>query len=345
MSLTVVQRFYELAKQEAEAPALGLDYDGQFHELPWWFVKSKSKHFGLGLLEQGAKEGEYFYLLPSSHPSWIYAELGALTMGLQTLPLPREISPTETEALFRRYPPAFFFLTANDWPTWQGALEKSRGLRRIIGVEETLRLAASSPTLVTSFRKVFNAGVRSESKHHTTYRRIRQSLEESRAMSPIRIDAAGRLEERPLLYGEVNELCAKLSHALGPGKARRLVSAADLSRSFARIACLYWPIFVGMESILLSAESGLAAAFRQFRPEAAYLRETQDLAAGKIFGEISGERKSPGFFRRRTLRHRLGKRLRCLVGETPFDDAFHRIADSLKLRLSAAEPSAPNFLL
>jgi len=345
MSLTVVQRFYELAKQEAEAPALGLEYDGQFHELPWWFVKSKAKHFGLGLLENEAREGEYFYLLPSSHPYWIYAELGALTVGLQTLALPREISKGQIEDLFRRYPPAFFFLEAKDWTKWQGSFEKIRGLRRVLSVEDDSPFLQEGRGLVSSFRKVFNSGIRSESKHHSAYRRIRQSLEESRAMSPIRIDLLGHVDDRPLHFGEVNELCAKLSRALGPGKARRLVSAADLSVSFARVACLYWPIFSGMESIFLASEADLPAAFRRFRPEAGFLRETQDPAVEKIFGEPSGTPPSPGFFQRRALRRRLGKRLRCLVGETSFSSAFGSIAASLGLRLVAPEPSAANFLL
>ena len=88
MSLTVIQRFYDLAKQEAEAPALGLSYDGSYHPLPWWFFKSKAKHFGLGLLEWGAAPGDYFYLLPSTQATWIYADLGALTTGLIVCPLP-----------------------------------------------------------------------------------------------------------------------------------------------------------------------------------------------------------------------------------------------------------------
>lgn len=344
MSLTVVQRFYELAKQEAEAPALGVTNGEEFHSLPWWFVKSKAKHFGLGLLEAQAREGEYFYLLSSAQPAWIYAELGALTMGLRTLPLPRETPLERVEDLFRRYPPAFYFLEAGDWPRFRPLLGKIKGLRRIITPEEAPDLGRDSAGLAASFRQVFNQGIRSEAKHHASYRRIRQSLGEDREMSPLRVAPDGSWEERPLRFGEVNEVCARISHAMGPGKARRVLSTPDLSRSFARVACLYWPIFAGLQSLLLPAGTDWAAALRRFRPEAAFLRQ----ADAELLERLCAGGESPqrlGFFRRRALRARLGKRLRCLIGESPFSPSLEKLVGALGLRLLTANPSAANFLL
>jgi hypothetical protein len=340
MSLTVVQRFYELAKQQAEAPALGMEYDGAYHDLPWWFVKSKAKHFGLGLLEAGAREGEYFYLSPSRHPFWIYAELGALTMGLQSAPLPASVSPAQLEDLFHQFPPAFFFLEETAFAEWRPLLARQKSLRRILLPTELPSTRQGPEERLTSFRKVFNAGIRSEAKHHAEYRRIRQALDERRTMSPLRVDAEGNVETRPLCYGDVNEVCARLSHALGGGKARAILSAADLSRSFGRIAAVYWPIFAGLQSRFLSPAQDWSAAMRRFRPEAAFLEAEDMEPMGRLYVEAKD-----GFFARRRLRRKLGKRLRCLFGAAPFPAEFVDSAAAFQVKLLAPQPSAPNFLL
>lgn len=346
MSLTVVQRFYELAKQQAEAPAMGHFFGGEYHELPWWFVKSKAKHFALGLLEEGAQEGEYFYLVASPHPAWSYAEMGALTVGLRTLPLPPDISGSKLDELFLRYPPAFFYTDRSEVVRSREALQ-GRGFRRLIFKEE-LDPSIASPEYL-SFRRVFNAGIRFESKHHAAYRRIRQGLEESREMSPIRVGAFGNLEVRPLQFGEVNEVCSKLSHSLGGQRARRLLSASDLSRTFARIACLYWPIFAGIQSIFAPRDHALPPLLREFRPEAAYLsgswlRELSSewLELTKEGGKLGNWR---GYWKRRHLRSQFGGRVRALFFEEAPSSFWENVVATLGLPRLVANPEAPNFLL
>lgn len=341
MSLTVVQRFYELAKQQAEAPALGLWQEGEYHELPWWFVKSKAKHFGLGLLEEGAREGEHFYLLGSAHPTWSYAELGALTVGLKTVPLPAGLSAERLEALFRRHPPAFLYAEKNAFAALRTLCERSKGLRRAILPEEP---EDGSEEIARSFRRVFNAGIRFESKHHAAYRRIRQALSEDREMSPLRIGPDGSLEEKPLRYGDVNEACAKLSHALGAAKARRLLSEADLSRSFARVACLYWPIFAALQSVFTPRGEALGPLLHRFRPEALFLSGSWlDPNSGEL-GDLDKE-KIPGWLARRRLKAKLGGRLRCLLSDASLPPQWARAAAALRLPALVADPEAPNFLL
>ncbi|MCE9624016.1 MAG: hypothetical protein K8R69_00980 [Deltaproteobacteria bacterium] len=352
MSLTVVQRFYEVAKQEAEATALGVAYDGEFHELPWWFVKSKAKHFGLGLLEQGALEGEYFYLLSSPHPFWSYAELGALTVGLKTIPLPLELPIAALEALFKRFPPSFFFLGDLTWSPVEPLLRRVKGLRRVVLVQDDPALTEVTQGQALSFRKIFNAGIRSEAKHHAAYRHLRASLTEDREMSPLRIGPRGEIEERPLRYGDVNEVCARLSHALGTGKSRRLLSAADLSHTFARIVALYWPIFTAMQSVFAEKGGDPLLEIQKFRPEAILLPNDWITAMRPLLSSLSPPSSAtdlPGKLRwgvqRRRLRAKLGKNLRCLFSETPLPGEFEETLKLLGIRSLAAQPSAPNFLL
>ncbi|HKX13245.1 MAG TPA: hypothetical protein VJP40_08840 [bacterium] len=264
MSRTLVQRFYEVAKLKAESPALGLEYGGAYHDLPWWFVKSKAKHFGMGLLEAGAREGEYFYLLPSEDPEWIYAELGALTVGLKTLPLPKTIPANALATLFRRFPPAFFFAG--------GALPPPELFRGLKGLHRILRThEESSPwegLPVDSFRRVFNSGIRCEAKHHASFRRHREAADLSTELSPIRVDEDGLIRESALNYGQVNEIAARFDQALGNKPLHRFLAQTDLSHTLDRVAALYWPILKGAQAILAPPRSSFGAWLKRFAPEA-----------------------------------------------------------------------------
>ncbi len=273
MSLTVVQRFYEVAKQESEAPALGIECDGVYQELPWWFVKSKAKHFGLGLLEEGAAVGNYFYLFPSKNPNWIYAELGALTVGLKTVPLPAHVSDESLSTMIKKFPPAFFYLGNEAEGRLLPHHKNLKTLRRIIlpSDPEPPRPAGFGLPEMRSFRNIFNSGIRSESRHHSRYREIRQSLHEGMVMSPIQVEAGGRLVEHPLLYGEVNAKIADLSYQCRNIRLKRLFSEVDLSQTMGRIAGLYWPIFLAIQFFPSDASPGTLSQVKNSRAQVALL--------------------------------------------------------------------------
>jgi hypothetical protein len=304
MSRTLVQRFYEVAKLQAEMPALGLEYGGAYHDLPWWFVKSKAKHFGMGLLEAGAREGEYFYLLASEEPEWIYAELGALTVGLKTLPLPKEIPATALATLFKRFPPAFFLPGNAALPP-----ELFRGLKgfhRLIHIQEDRPKVGD--LLSDTFRRVFNSGIRCEAKHHSAFRRLREGADLQTELSPIRVDQDGLVRESSLRYGEVNEMAERLNQAFGNQPLRRLMAKSDLSRTSNRIACLYWPILQGAHSIVYPGEASFQAFLKRFAPQAvlaprSFLKEIAEAAAAApeapAHGRIAGLKRRWDLGRRR----------------------------------------------
>ncbi|HKY63812.1 MAG TPA: hypothetical protein VJR29_10360 [bacterium] len=321
MTRTLVQRFYEVAKLQAESPALGLEYGGAYHDLPWWFVKSKAKHFGMGLLEAGAREGEYFYLVASDEPEWIYAELGALTVGLRTLPLPKGVPDAAMAALFKRFPPAFFFAGSALPPP--ELFRGLKGLHRIIRTQEGAESPEGLP--VDSFRRIFNSGIRCEAKHHAAFRRLRESADLQTVLSPIRVDPDGLIRESSLTYGHVNELAARLDRQLGNRSFRRLLAQTDLSQTPSRIAALYWPILRGAQAILPPPRASFRAWLKRFAPEVVlappgFLRE---LAVAESTPEPKSSRGLAGLKRRWELR-----RLRRSLHLGPMALALHRAEDA-----------------
>lgn len=322
MSRTLVQRFYEVAKLKAESPALGLEYGGAYHDLPWWFVKSKAKHFGMGLLEAGAREGEYFYLLPSEDPEWIYAELGALTVGLKTLPLPKGIPANALATLFRRFPPAFFFAGGALPPP--ELFRGLKGLRRILRTHEESSPWEGLP--VDSFRRVFNSGIRCEAKHHAAFRRHREAADLSTELSPIRVDEDGLIRESALNHGQVNEIAARFDQALGNRPLHRFMAQADLSHTLDRIAGLYWPILKGAQAIFVPPRSSFGAWLKRFGPEAV-LAPTgflQEIAEASGSAPAASSLRSFADLKQRWELRRLRRRLH--LG--PLALALHRAEDA-----------------
>lgn len=325
MSLTVIQRFYELAKQSSEAPALAAETDGRFQDLPWWFVKSKAKHFGLGLLEWGARPGDFFYLLPTGRPTSIYAELGALTVGLRTLPLPASLPPDAWERLFRSYPPAFFFSDRAAYLALLPGLKNRRELRAPILDSDELHLPAPEfrGQMPPTFRKVFNTGIARESRHHAAYREIRRSLTDQTVMSPVRVVAGSRIVERELTYAHVNNLSANLSRACRPKKIRRLLLRGDLTATLARGAALYWPIYLGIPLYLGRAVSDFSLQLKAGKIQAAYLEPADLSAAASWLRPVPGGK---GFFPRwkRRWQERFGWRrhLQTLILEAETAEAL-----------------------
>jgi long-subunit acyl-CoA synthetase (AMP-forming) len=315
MSLTVIQRFYELAKEKAEAPGLGMTFGGNDYQLPWWIIKSKAKHFGLGLLECGAETGECFYLLPTSHPHWVYAELGALTIGLRTIPLPRQISADDLDELLERHPPAFVFLGDESVPILRTILQKRRALKKIIFSVETKRDLKLTPEEQTDFRRIFNSGIRNESKHHQQYRKRRQELKESDMMSPIRVNPEGRIEYRPLLYADVNRLASQLTQLCHLRKIKRYFVQADLGYTMERVVGLYWPIYLGMQTVYHNESRKFLEQLRASKPTLAFLKkETLEQALAELSAKTPVR---PSFIHKALFRYKiqktLGRRLRAVL--------------------------------
>jgi hypothetical protein len=347
MSLTLLQRFFEIAKQEAEAPALGVEVGESFQSLPWWFVKSRVKHFGLGLLEAGGKPGDYFYLLPSLHPTWIYSELGALTMGLKTLPLPPAMTKEAMERLFAKYPPAFIYWGDGGAETLPWSSYKT--LKALVTKSEDSLHPEKPPPPFLSFREVFNSGIQFESKHHAAYRRTREDLQETHEMSPIWVDRRGTITERPVRYGDVNQMMTRLSQVFHLPKIRRIFSDVDFWWTEGRMIGVYWPLFLALQAVRCGENTSLLEQFKATSPDVAFLSEA---SLAKLEHELSARlspksASTPGTnslamkwrtaLQARRLRRQLGGKLRLLVTNSPLGPVLEKSLAAAKIRSLSPE--------
>ncbi len=349
MSLTLINRLYEHAKEESEAAALKIFYDGTYHELPWWYLKTKVKHFGLGLLQEGAQLGDYFYLFPSPHPHWIFAELGALTVGLTTLPLPQGVSPTALQELFDRYPPSFIFLGNQPLDSLLPHLKHQKNLHRIILTEAKNKNTPSPlPHPPSTFREVFNLGIRQETRQHALYRQIREQQNENHILTPVWVDAEGKIIDFKLSFGDINQWATSLTHLYPSRKLKKFFVEVDLSHTLERILGLYWPLFTRILPIFFNEVEELTVQLKTFRPEIAYFRESSLRAllrpfSGEISNAIQGKNfLNPGFLEKfragRKIKNAFGDRLRTLWLISELEAESIRLLKSAKVRPIIVRP-------
>lgn len=271
MTPTFIQSAFEWAKIEPESPAFVMTYGGEHHEIPWWMVKSKVKHFGLGLLAMGAKPGEHFYLLPDFHLNWIYAELAALTVGLQTLPIPGEIHGSELEGLLEAFPPAFFYAGNGISSSMASLFTRQKHLRGLVFPEEDKENSKKWPHLATTFRKIFNSGIINESKYILEFHKQRDEIHMSGIISPIQVEKGDRLTHRPLSFEKVHQVSLQLNNIFPLKKAKKFLVEADLSHTLQRIVAVYWPVSQGAEIIYGNPDINLSGQFLETSPSLAFL--------------------------------------------------------------------------
>ena len=92
-STTYPKLLVEKAKIYQDRTAMREKYKGIWQEISWNMYLERVKHFGLGLLEIGIKEGEHGSVLGENCPEWIFADLAIQSLrGIST-----GIYPTNSE--------------------------------------------------------------------------------------------------------------------------------------------------------------------------------------------------------------------------------------------------------
>ncbi len=309
MTPTILQRFYHLAREKPDQGALGFFQDQQFHPIPWWLYKSKVKHFALGLLHLGAQPDQYLYLFPGQNPQRCFVELGAYTLGLQTLSLPPEISNERLLQLCQRFTPSFVFLSKED-PRLNTLLEKhGKNLLAVLLSQDRNTDTQGNKTL--SFRQVFNLGIQQENRYFSDYRKLREASP-TKQISPISIDLQGKIHPTPLYHGEIIESCARLDTYYFANEASPIFFSGELWKHLERCLGLFWPIFKGRAMWMGTTLLPLGSPLRQSKPGIAYVypNALQDFMNSLLeypSGRIANYRI------RSAIRHCWGKNLQYLL--------------------------------
>ena len=329
--MTLIQRFYEIAKIQAEAKALRFAVDGHPHDLPWWYYKSKVKHFALGLIDKGAKSDQYFYLLGPAYPEWVFANLAALSLGLRFIALPTDRSgllPT----LLKKHPPSFCFLSHETYvPMAQNILKMNHFKQMIVLNEELKNKLPGSLT----FREIFNLGIYQERQHFDAFNTSRRSVTPQHLVSPLRFSSEYELIEQPLYHEEINQKSAELVKRLKLGKKESLLFDQDLAITDYLILSIYWPILAGIQTIFLNPAYAYQENLRYSRPTMVFLRGNQ---TRQVFAAMESLLpKTPAhYFQRWLTRQRfktqLGRRIHTCISLEPPDEDIQAIFNLASIR-------------
>lgn len=306
MSEHFLQSFFRRAKmQGAQIAVRILTRQGHFF-IPNWQLRSKAKHFALGLLHLGFQRGERALLIPHHHPDYIFSDIGCLTAGLETLTPSAFQSHEFLQNLLELHHPTLLYAAGPMPSAWRRVLEGWRHFKAVVGAPASWTTGKHH----YSFRKIFNMGIVQEGKQFQAYRQIQERRRPEDLMTPP--DAYPDSPWSPLRFQSVDLAETVLAPSLPHPKVRRVVTELDLGQVEARLLGLYWPLATAREAIWVPPGMPPEAALRQFQPRVAGLAPAtlERLAAEvalspKIHGLLSRWKQGP-------WQKRMGKRLQLL---------------------------------
>ena len=83
---------------------------GVWQAYTWHEYLRYTKHAALGLIALGAKRGENIALILDNHPEWLFAELGAQSIGAVTVPLFTSAVARELAGMLNRINARYVFV-------------------------------------------------------------------------------------------------------------------------------------------------------------------------------------------------------------------------------------------
>jgi hypothetical protein len=308
MSRAFIAEYFDYAKDHGNDPAVGFIQDKQIRWTPHWLIRSKAKHFALGLMELGAPNPGYFYLFPHPHPEWIFSLLAAQSLGLATVAIPPWMGIPMLEALMKKYPPSFIYgAQVPSEAHWSLFKKEKSNLIFILG--------GSDPSIpgefISSFRKIHNHGIMVESKLYEQYRKRRESQSENQWLSPIQVNTMHHFEEPGLSSGELAEKIQILENRIRGKKTSQLFAQTDLSQTKDQIVSLYWPLSTGRMIILSQHPGHWLGHHPGYGPHIAYLSPegVASLAHDLPLGKTPLLQKNLSFWGKRRARKKLGGNL------------------------------------
>lgn len=258
---------FTLAKNDGKKPCLAFFHQDQYYELPRWWVRSKVKHFALGLLHHEAQSEENLYLSSELSPNRVYAELAGLLLGLRIVSVPNRITPEALQELLEKYPAHYFYASPSFFTEFTSILNK----------QKITKLWISEPGYTSplkkmlTFREVFNAGIIHEDQHYQSYRNHQTKLQES---ALIGID--WNHEKGPILseieWSKLAQWIAEIKKRQPRKKAQKIWAQINLNHSLDRAFGLYAPLAMGHFCLCLPVQEELPKPLSWNPPHQIYLR-------------------------------------------------------------------------
>jgi hypothetical protein len=336
MNRAFIAEYFDYAKKHGNDPALGFLQDKKINWIPHWLIRSKAKHFALGLMELNAPDQGYFYLFPHHHAEWIYTLLAAQSLGLTTVALPPDLSLPTLKNLLENFPPCFVY----------GGSIPSEAHWNLLKIEKKILsfiFGGANPSTpedrISSFRKIHNRGVMVESKFFQSYRQHRESLTEKQVISPLEVDANHRIVERELRSGALLEKIQTLENRLKGKKTPQIFAEVDLSMTSDQILGLYWPLMTGKRVLLSSESVHWMDLHPGYGPNLALLSpDTVSNLAGQLpLGKAPLLKHSVSFWAKRRARKKLGGNLQEIWSQGPLGEETHSFFKKLGIRLWTVE--------
>lgn len=284
MNQTLLHQFYKTSKEIPEKPFLRFKIKNSYHTLPWWLSKNKTKHFALGLIHRGFKPNDTFLICAPNCPEWIYTEMALFTLGMISVSCVERLEEENLLQLIEQSKTSGILI---GWPSlldrFRKIHERVPALKSIIATDEEIK--SKYPELkLTTFREVFNEGVRNEDKLRPIYWEIRDSRKETDLVSEYYQIEKGSLKlAEKISYQSIQNFVSELFSRKIRFFNKQVLSLMPLSNLYNRLIALYLPIFHQGMTAFLSEEENILEAFAYSKPRFLLMSE---LKQNFVFHEI-----------------------------------------------------------
>lgn len=300
----------------------------EYFHFPWWYYKSKVKHFALGLLDSGMQSGDFVYILAKNNPNRSYAILASVCLKTPFLLLE---SPDESylDGLIKKYPPKLV-LWDNESKSFYSS-HFDHGKQTCISLEDFENYDTGN-----DFRKVFNLGVYAEKKRITDFDKIVLSINPEDRISPLFRSSKGIISDSGLFHKDVEVACQSLTQLIPLQSQEIFLIDEDMSGSFFLVIALFWPIMTGIDTVFKNSKNDFFKRSKNARPTMIFLnsRQIQELndyclekkrfffarRSNKIWSKFIFFWKN--FQLRKSFQHFLGGKLRRII-------SFHECPEPL----------------
>ncbi len=306
MNSNFLQSFYKNANDYGQKVAIRIATRHRQWFIPNWQLRSKSKHFALGLMHAGVGHGERVFLSSHFHPNYVFTDLGSLVAGLETLTLPPLLHPDILKSWLEKFHPTVFYAGGSISGACQEVIRHWKHFKVIVDAPAYWVRDKRQFT----FRELFNAGIVNERELFFNYRSIKDQRRPDDLMTPE--GSHTELAWCPLKYQTVEDAKSAFGLRLPHTKTSRFLIQMDLSSPDERLLGLYWPLSTSSEVLWIPPEVPPESSMHTFQPQVALLqRATLERLAAEV---AVSPKKNWGlpWIKNQPWRKRVGKKLQLL---------------------------------
>jgi long-chain acyl-CoA synthetase len=282
---TVLQVFWERAKNCPEKTAILRKVNGKFEPVTWQEEAKIVENVSLSLLDLGVKEEDKIAIMSLSCPEWTWADLAILSLGCVTVPIYPSLNDNEMEYLLKHSEAVGLFIDGKEQLKKLLSLKKiPTGLRFVILFNKD-RAKAPEDLQIFAFEKMLDHDAFQKANAKETTAKQTDTAKKKTDTKQINISekacsikadelativytsgTTGVPKGVMLNHSNIAFICESLQKAIGFNEDDLALSFLPLSHIFERVGGQFLSIYQGFPMAYAESMDTVAADIAEVKP-------------------------------------------------------------------------------